>query len=128
MEILSIVTQSLSALLLVMVGLMRMTDPIKNYAKNSGITFSNDVDVLNEMRGVGAVMLLAGIILVLGIFFDQMTHSSFMVGSLIFIGFLVGRTLGMIKDGKPNKQIIQGMIFELVLGTLNLVCLINFLV
>lgn len=123
MEILSIVTQSLSALLLIMVGMLRLADPIKNYAKNSGITFPGDVDVLNEMRAVGAVMMSAGFILVLGIFFDQMTMTSFVVGSLIFIGFLIGRSFGMVKDGKPNKQIIQGMVFELIFGALNVVCL-----
>jgi len=125
MEILSIVTQSLSALLLIMVGTLRISNPIKNYAKNSGITLTNNVDLLNELRGTSAVMLFGGIILLFGIFSQEITMASFVVGTLIFLGFALGRIISMSVDGKPNKQIIQGLIFELVLGALNAICLIN---
>lgn len=47
-----------------------------------------------------------------------------MIASLIFLGFAVGRILGMSMDGKPNKQLITGLVTELILGTANLVCLI----
>ena len=125
MEILNIVTLSLSALLLTMVGALRISNPIKNYAKNSGITLANDVDLLNEMRGVSAVMLCAGLILASGIFIEQMTFASFVVGTLIFLGFAVGRFVGIATDGKPNKQIMMGLFTELVLGGLNVFCLVN---
>lgn len=69
MEIIKIVILSVSALMLLFVGAMRLSNPIKTYLGNSGIRLENDVDLLNEMRGVSSVMLCGGIIIALGIIF-----------------------------------------------------------
>lgn len=119
MEIISTITLALSGLLLTAVGAMRLSDPIKNYAKNSGITLTKDTDLLNEMRGVSGVMLLAGILILLGIVFSQFTFSSHLIACLLFIGFAIGRTLSISTDGKPNKQIMQGLMSEIILGAAN---------
>lgn len=119
MEIFNTILLAISGLLLFFVGMMRLINPIKTYSKNSGITIDDNVDLLNEVRGVSAVQLIAGVIILLGIFIPEWTRASFFVGSLIFIGFAIGRLLSMGMDGKPNKQIVQGLIFELVLGSLN---------
>ncbi len=120
MEIVKIVILSLSSQLLIFVGISRLSNPIKTYLKSSGIQLNNDVNLLNEIRGVSAVMLCAGIITALGIFFPSHNFTSFVVGALIFIGFAIGRLLSISADGKPNQQIKQGIIFELVLGSANL--------
>ncbi len=125
MEIIEIVILSLSALLLVFVGAMRLQDPIKAYLKNSGIKLENDNSLLNEMRGVSAVMLSAGVIIALGIFIEKLTFTSHSVAVLIFIGFAIGRIVSLKADGKPSKQITQGILFELVFGVANIFCLIN---
>ena len=119
MEIFKIVILALTGLFLLFVGAMRLSNPIKTYLKNSGIKLENDVNLLNEMRGVSAVMLLGGVIISLGTLIPQLTITSFIVAILIFIGFAIGRVLSMVLDGKPNKQLIQGIIFELVFGFLN---------
>jgi len=125
MEIIRIVIMSLSALMLVFVGVMRLGNPIKTYLKNSGIKLENDASLLNEMRGVSSVMLIAGIIIALGIFLEKLTFTSLFIASLIFLGFAIGRLISLNADGKPSKQITQGIIFELVLGAANVFCLIN---
>lgn len=125
MEIFSIITLALSGLLLVFVGAMRLSNPIQTYAKNSGINLDKDVDLLNEIRGVSALQLSAGLIAWLGIFFPQFRTTSFAVAALVFIGFLIGRLASIALDGKPNKQLMQGIIFELVLGAANIFGLIN---
>lgn len=127
MEIFKIVILSLSGLLLLFVGAMRLSNPIKTYLKNSGIKLENDVDLLNEMRGVSAVMLVGGILILLGTFITQLTFTSFVVAILILLGFAIGRLLSIGLDGKPNKLIVQGLIFELVLGAANIFCLITIL-
>ncbi len=124
MEILTIVTLALSGLLLSFVGVSRLSNPINAYLKNSGITLAKEVDLLNEMRGVSGVMLMGGILILLGILLPQLTFTSHVVGSLLFLGFAIGRILSMRVDGQPNKQIVQGLIFELVFGGLNVVCVI----
>ena len=124
MEIFSIITLALSSLLLLFVGSSRLSNPIKTYLKSSGITLSEDVDLMNEVRGLSAVMLSAGIIIVLGTFIPEMKMTSHIVAILIFIGFAIGRITSMLADGSPNKQLKQGLIFELVLGSMNVVCLV----
>lgn len=107
---------------------MRLSNPIKTYLKNSGIKLENDVNLLNEIRGVSSVMLLGGIIISLGTIITDFTFTSLVVASLIFLGFAIGRLLSIRLDGKPNKQINQGILFELVLGLANLFCLITVLI
>lgn len=124
MEILTSVTLALSGLLLSFVGITRISNPINAYRKNSGITLAKEVDLLNEMRGVSGVMLMGGILILLGILLPQLTFTSHLVASLLFLGFAIGRILSMGVDGQPNKQIAQGLIFELVFGGLNVVCLV----
>ena len=125
MEIFSINTLALSGLLLLFVGAMRLSNPIQTYAKNSGIHLDKDVDLLNEVRGVSALQLCAGLIAWTGIFFPPFRTTSFAVAALLFIGFLIGRLASIALDGKPNKQLMQGIIFELVLGAANIFGLIN---
>lgn len=128
MEIFKIVILSLSSLMLLFVGTMRLINPIKTYLNNSGIKLENDVNLLNEMRGVSSLMLLGGIVILLGTFIPKLTIASFIVAILIFLGFAIGRLLSVALDGKPNKMIIQGLIFELVFCSANIFCLFNTLV
>jgi len=128
MDIFNIVILSLSGLLLFTIGTLRISNPIKNYSKNSGIKLENEINLLNEIRGVSSVMLCSGIIILLGTIIPKLTIISFAVATLIFLGFAIGRLLSIVIDGKPNKLIIQGLIFELVLGSANIFCLINTLV
>ncbi len=127
MEIFKIITLSLSGILLLLIGAMRLSKPIKTYLKNSGIKLEKEANLLNEMRGVSSVQLFGGIIILLGIFVPKMTFTSFVVAILIFMGFAIGRTISLSIDGKPNKLIIQGLISELVLGAANIICLFNIL-
>ncbi len=129
MEIINIVVLAISGLLLfVVAGLLRLSNPIKIYLKNSGIKLENDVNILSEVRGMSSVMSLGGIIILLGIFVPELTITSFVVAILLFIGYAIGRLLSIGLDGKPNKMLITGLITEIVLGAVNIFCLINILV
>jgi hypothetical protein len=121
MVIAQIIILSLSALLLTFVGIGRLSNPVKTYAKSSGINLPKDKDLMNEMRGIAAVTLTAGLMITLGIFISEFRLTSIVIGILIFLGFAIGRIISSSADGKPNKMIAQGLIFELVLGSANLV-------
>lgn len=125
MEIFKIVSLSLSGLLLLFVGASRLSNPINAYLKNSGITLAKEVDLLNEMRGVSGVMLVGGILILLGILLPELTFSSHVVASLLFLGFAIGRIISIRVDGQPNKQIVQGLLFEVVFGALNVICIVQ---
>lgn len=125
MEIFKIVILALSGLLLFFVGTMRLSNPVKTFAKSSGINLSSEADLLNEVRGLSSVQLFGGITVLLGIIIPALTLTSFTVATLIFVGFAIGRLISIGADGKPNKQLVQGLIFELIFGALNLFCLIG---
>ncbi len=71
------------------------------------------------------MQLFGGITVLLGIIIPALTLTSFTVATLIFVGFAIGRLISIGADGKPNKQLVQGLIFELIFGALNLFCLIG---
>ncbi len=127
MEIINIVTLSISGLLLLYGGTSRISNPIKIYWKNTGIRLEKEVNILSEARGVSSVMLFSGIIMLLGTIVPELTITSFVVAILILLGFALGRSLSIALDGKPNKLLIQGLITEIVLGTANIFCLVNML-
>ena len=118
-EILEIVVLSLSGLMLLSIGGLRLSNPIGNYLKNSGIKIENDVNLLNEVRGTSSLMLFGGATVLSGIVVPQLTLASFVVATLFFFGFAFGRSVSVRLDGRPNELIIRGLIFELVLGSLN---------
>ncbi|NQY30407.1 MAG: DUF4345 domain-containing protein [Flavobacteriaceae bacterium] len=128
MEIIKIVTLSISGLLLLYGGISRISNPVKIYLKNSGIKLENEVNVLSEARGVSSVMLFSGIIMLLGTIVPELTITSFFVATLILLGFAFGRSLSIALDGKPNKLLVQGLIVEIVLGSANVFCLVTSLV
>lgn len=130
MEIFKIIILSLSALMLIFAGLMRLLKPIKSYclkaySDNPEIKLEGAVDLFNEMRGAGAFTILGGLVISLGAFISQFTLTSFAVATVIFIGFAIGRLLSMSLDGRPNKDLIQGTTFEIIFGGLNVVGLIS---
>lgn len=124
MELLSFIIQSLSGLLLLYVGIKRISNPLKTYSQSFGIEFENDVNVLSELKGIGAVMLFGGIVVILGVILNQYSVVTFVVGSLIFMGVAIGRILSMVLDGKPNTKLMRGFVIELLFGILNVIGLI----
>jgi hypothetical protein len=125
METLTTISLGLSALLLLFVGSSRLQNPKKTFQKSSGINLNDDKDLINELRGISGVMFLSSVLIATGIFIDKMLFTSLIIAVLIFIGFGIGRIFSILKDGKPNTQIMQGIGFEMVLGALNVACLIH---
>ncbi|WP_313785461.1 DUF4345 family protein [Flagellimonas flava] len=60
-----------------------------------------------------------------GIFVTSFRFTSFVMAALVFLGFALGRLRSIVTDGKPNKQIVQGIGFELALGVANLLVLLS---
>ncbi|WP_281612856.1 DUF4345 family protein [Flammeovirga sp. SubArs3] len=132
MEIFKIVVLSLSGALLIFGGIMRVFNPIKSYclksySDNPNLQLEGEEDIFNEMRGGGAVTVIGGLFVLLGVFVSSMELSSIMVAIVLYLGFATGRLLSIGLDGKPNPQIIQGTMAELLFGVLNVISLISIL-
>ena len=133
MEIVNIVVLSLSSILLVYAGTMRLIKPLKSlclktYTDDPSIKLKGEVDVFNEMRGAGASLALGGVMILLGTIVPILTFPSFLVAIVIFIGHALGRLISLNGDGKPNQPLIQGLMSELILGAANVFCFVYTLV
>ncbi len=111
--------------LFLFIGGTRTADPIRFYERSSGIPIANDVDLLSEVRGASGVMLLAGTTALIGAFLERLTTASLLVSTVLFLGFAVGRLLSLRLDGRPNASLIQGLIIELVLGSMTTFALLH---
>ena len=130
MNIFKIVVLALSGLALFYASSTRLINPteavfLQTYLENPENSLEVDIDLVNEIRGVGAVMFLGGIIAFLGTIRADFRLTSFVVATVIFGGVVLGRSLSLFIDGIPNENLIRAATAEGVLGTLNIFCLIN---
>lgn len=132
MESFKIVVLCLSGLALFYASSMRLINPhkaifLQTYVENSQKTVESDTDLINEIRGVGAVMFLGGVIILLGTLIPDFRRSSFVVAVVIFAGVALGRFISFGLDGMPNTAVVRSAIVEIALSALNIFCLVNIL-
>lgn len=115
----------LLGLLLTILGSWRLFDPI-TFFENSGLILSNGAGLLSEARGTGGVVAGFGLVVLLGAFSQRLSYTSTVAAIVIFLGFGIARVVGFALDGNPGEGIIQGIIFEFVLGLLAVFALFNY--
>lgn len=125
MKIFKIVVLSLSGLALFYASSTRLINPteaifLQIYFANPANSLATGVDLANEVRGVGAVMLLGGITAVFGSIRADLRRTSFVVTTVIFGGVVLGRLLSLFLDGLPSQNLIGAAVVEGVLGVLNI--------
>ena len=98
---------------------------LQTYLENTGNGLEIDINLVNETRGIGAVLLLGGIIALIGAIKADFRPTSFVVTTVIFGGIVIGRSLSFFIDGMPYQDLIRVAVIEGVLGTLNVFCLIS---
>lgn len=130
MKIFNIVVLALSGLALFYACSMRLINPAKavflqSYFEDPTNSLAAHTDLANEIRGVGAVMLLGGIIAFLGIIRPEFQFTSFVVLTVILGGVVFGRALSIFMDGMPHANLLRAFVAEIVLAALNIVCLVS---
>ena len=70
-------------------------------------------------------MVLGGIIALLGTIRADFRLTSFVVVAVIFAGIVLGRSLSLFIDGMPNADLMRAYVVEIVLGVLNVFCLVS---
>lgn len=133
MKIFKIIVLVLSGLALFYASSSRLINPagavfLQTFFENPENSLTTAVDLVNEIRGVGAVLLLGGIISLIGAFRTSFTQTSFVVTTVIFGGIVIGRSLSFLIDGIPNQDLIRVAVVEAVLAILNVYCLIQCLI
>ncbi|MEM6526799.1 MAG: DUF4345 domain-containing protein [Chloroflexota bacterium] len=130
MRIFQIVVLVLSGLALLYACSMRFINPteavfLQTYFENPDNRLEADIELVNEIRGVGAVMLLGAIVTFLGAIRADFRLTALVVAAVILGGVVLGRSLSLFIDGIPDADLIRAYVAEIVLGTLNVVCLIS---
>ncbi|MEM7332332.1 MAG: DUF4345 domain-containing protein [Chloroflexota bacterium] len=130
MKNLKVIVLILSGLALFYASSSRLINPtgavfLQIFFENPENSLETAVDLVNEIRGVGAVLLLGGIVALLGARRADFRPTSFVVTTVIFGGIILGRTLSFIIDGVPNPDLIRVAIIEMVIGVLNIFCFVQ---
>lgn len=133
MKIFKIVVLTLSGLALFYASSTRLINPteavfLQTYFVNPANSLATDVDLVNEVRGVGAVMFLGGVTAVVGAIRADFRRTSFVVVTVIFGGVILGRLLSLFFDGMPSQNLIRVVVVECVLGVLNTLGLVSMLI
>ena len=113
------------ALTLVIFGGWRLVDPIGFYTF-SGLELSDDAGLFSEVRGAGAIIMASGLVVGLGAFRHSWSRTSVMLAAMVFLSLGLARLLGIVLDGSPGAEVIQGMAIELVLGGLALFAFVRY--
>ncbi len=130
MKIFQVVILVLLGLALLYACSSRLINPanavfLETYLANPANSLETDIDLVNEIRGVGAVMLLGAIVAFLGAIREDFRFTAFVVITVIFGGVVLGRSLSFFIDGIPNENLMRAAIIEIALGLLNVFCLIR---
>ena len=109
---------------LLVLGSWRLFDPISFFAFN-GLQLAADPGLLSEARATGGVVVGFALVIVSGAFLEHRRSTSLLVATVLFFSFAVGRLIGLGADGSPGDQVMQGLISELIFGSVALAALIR---
>jgi hypothetical protein len=102
------------ALVALVLALAILFTPTAFYA-GYGIAIGGDVALLNELKAPAGAILLAGLVMVAGLSRPTWLGHALLAGTLLYLGFGLGRLVGLI-DGLPPASLLAAMAIELAFG------------
>lgn len=92
-----------------------------SFEASAGIALDKNISLLSEIRAYGGMILLGGIIVFLGSFFDKLQQIASGVSSLFYLSIGLFRIVSLFFGGIPSKALVIAGIAELVIGLVSLV-------
>lgn len=83
---------------------------------SSGLALGNDVNLLNEMRSQGGLVLVAGLFMLFGAFRAAMTWTALALSTTLYLSYGLSRLVSLAFDGVPNTAMLQITALELFIG------------
>jgi hypothetical protein len=105
----------LAGLIFIIVGGANFIVPIE-FGTRNGAVLGDNMSMLSEMRGFGALLFVSGWIILLGAFFKNLTYTSAFIAPLMYLFFGVGRVLSIVVDGMPADTLVKATVVEIVVG------------
>ena len=128
MKTFPIIVLLLSGLALSYASASRLFDPaaavfLQTFFENPTHSLEVSTDLVNEIRGIGTVMLLAGVVAIIGVFRPAFRVTALTVTTVIFVGVALGRAISMGIDGMPPPELMRVFMIEGILALMNLLSL-----
>jgi hypothetical protein len=97
-----------------------------DFKMGQGIDLSGDVNLLNDVRASGALLMGSGITILLGIFISGLTFTSTVISILVFLTYGIGRAVSIGIDGMPADDLIKATVVEFVIAGIGVFMLIKY--
>lgn len=98
---------------------------LNTFLADTGNTLT--IEMASEIRGIGANMVLAGIVAFFGIFIPRFKLPAFVGLSVLLVGVVLGRVVSSIVDGVPDETLFMPATHGAVLAAVNVFCLVYIL-
>ena len=115
----------ISGLVAVLVGGAILLSPQAFYS-SSGIELGDNVSLLNEIRAPGGALLASGLLIMLGAFLAELSFTSIILATLLYLSYGSSRILSMLTDGQPADALIQAAALEIVIGLICAFALVKY--
>lgn len=107
----------LFGLMLTAIGGMVLFNPI-DFKLSGGIDIGTDVNMLNDVRAGGALLMGSGITVLLGVFIAAMRFTSAFVAIMAFLTVGIGRAISIVADGMPADSLVKATVVEFVVAAI----------
>ena len=85
-----------------------------------GIDIGSNVNLANELKAPAGVLLIAGLLMLTGVFRSGLVTASLATATAIYLPYGLSRLLSMAIDGLPNSALVIAAVLEIAIGV---VCL-----
>lgn len=83
-----------------------------------------NVSLTNELKAPAGLLLLAGLLILVGVFRSDFIISSLTTATVVYLAYGLTRILSMAMDGMPNDGIVGAAAIEIAIGG---ICLLDLL-
>lgn len=91
-----------------------------------GIDLAGNTSLLSEVRAPGAALMVCSLCIALGAFITELTFTSTLLGTLLYLSYGLSRLLSIALDGLPHPILVQAAVAELVIGALCMFALVKY--
>jgi len=81
-----------------------------------GIDIDSNVTLTNELKAPAGLLLIAGLLMLTGVFRAELTVPSLAIAAAIYLSYGLSRLLSMTIDGVPDSGLVGAAVLEIALG------------
>lgn len=83
-----------------------------------GIDISTNVSLTNELKAPAGALLLAGLMMLAGVFRSAFTILSLATATAVYLSYGLSRALSMAIDGIPHSGLVSAAVIEIAIGVI----------